>query len=678
MPASSKVASVIPVVLLALLFLLQARTGTLVPGPPVSAMLSALLLAIGLSVMILSWGRIAFRLTAPRTASPLLELILGTAFCGHVLMAADFVGLGILPVAAGLLGVGVAGVLWSERARHALPPPDWRRIALFALAIGYALAWTWSMLDQYDRYLGGGPYPFWADDFVHAGTINEYGDARSQGRGTLSLADQPRFVYHYASYTLPALAGALFDVSGLDAKVLVWMPLSIAMMMAGLAALGVALGGIQGGVLALLLLCLLPDAAAYGLQNGWYSFHWLVESSPGTGYSVGAGCASLVFLACWAEHRRRSDLIAGVVLLLSMFLLRAHVMIWLIPPVGMLLVLGIGSYRMRNRLIVLAGIAVLGLVAMVALSWQALQTDATDFVTKYMTWVHQANIPMAYEGVYAGLVEDLGRLGALPIGLGLALLAFTGVLLIGFAVMAVILWRQGRLSLIDSVPFALLATAFLMMVLAPTPWHGDYTDFRHRAFPLAVIVLIAWHARFAVLLCAGRPGLLRTMAAPGSLVAVAVTLLIPAWFSADWRSPRSTWALPYSNFETPGIRETARHIRARSTREDTFVIARSPKEWAHDDATMILGATGVAAFISRPLIHMATPGPQATLAQARLDVLAEIDATPDRATAMATLREHGITWYLVRDPGLPAWDPEHAEADFRAGPFATYRVPLGE
>lgn len=450
--------------------------------------------------MLLSWGRIMFRLASPRailpcTAAPLFELILGTAFCGHVLLAADFAGLGILPAAAGLLGVGIAAVLWSERTGHALPPPDWRAIALFALALGYALAWTWSMVDQYDRYLGGGPYPFWADDFIHAGTINEYGDARSQGRGTLSLADQPRFVYHYASYTLPALASALFDVSGLDAKMLVWMPLSIAMMAAGLAVLGISLSqtpreadgetavGIQGGVLALLLLCLLPDAAAYGLQNGWYSFHWLVESSPGTGYSIGAGCASLAFLARWAKHRRRPDLIAGILLLLSMFLLRAHVMIWLIPPIGMLLVLGVGRYRLRNRLIVLAGIAVLGLAAMVVLSWQALQADATDFVTKYMTWVHQANVPMAYEGLYAGLVEDLGRLGALPIGLGLALLAFTGVLLIGFAVLATILGRQGRLDLIDCVPFALLATALLMMVLAPTPWHGDYTDFRHRALP---------------------------------------------------------------------------------------------------------------------------------------------------------------------------------------------------
>ena len=57
--------------------------------------------------------------------------------------------------------------------------------------------------------------------------------------------------------------------------------------------------------------------------------------------------------------------------------------------------------------------------------------------------------------------------------------------------------RKRLLEPADAFPCLFLAFASLMFVAAPTPFHGDFADMRHRAFVLMVVILLVWSVAFA-------------------------------------------------------------------------------------------------------------------------------------------------------------------------------------
>jgi hypothetical protein len=622
----------------------------------------------GISLLLLfmiGWGRLVAGVLST-TLTLESQLLVGFAVCAYALaLPAMMLGFSIL-LPASLLPLGAIGFWYPRGTRHS---ETGLGMAL-VLATCFALIWSLESSLRFDELWTSGRYGLWLDGFIHAGTIAEFGEARLAGRGSSGLAEVASPLYHAVGHVIPALAVRLTDLSALTSITAVWLPLGILFVALGLFGLGRALAGVAGGTLALIFLAILPDSAAYGLRNGFLSFHWMLESSPGGLFALGVGCASLALLVQWGRDRGHGQLMLSAMLLAAVFLLRAHVFVWLlIPWLGCVVwMLPLGP-AWRLALLVIGASA-----GPPALLWVArgeiAQIGLLPFLTRFLLHLHEGYPPTAYAGVYRALTATLGSLGAVPIGLALALAAIGGVwlftFLLGFAWAA---WRR-KLAPSDILPWAIMGWAMTLMLLAPTPAHGDFTDFRQRGFIVIVVALLAWSARFAVLA-------LPRLAGPIPLGLLGVTALasMALWIDQAKR-PRPAVIAPLREMAIrPGLVDAAAWIRQEAAIGESFLLAGQSSDtiW-YDDSTVLLGTSGLPAWLSRPGLMRVSGPPRSVIASERLAQAAAIQAQPDPARAFAALRLARVGFYLTLANTPPAWATQLASPDFSAGEVLGWRV----
>lgn len=625
-------------------------------------LLSALLIffAIGWGMLVAQVCR--FQLTQE------LHLLLGFSLIAYGLgMPVLLLGISIL-VPALLVPIGTLGFL--RRQGQIKENGAWW-LCLIAAA-GFALIWSLEISNRFQEFLAGGRFRLWADAFIHAGTIAEFGDPRSVGRGSIALAGVPGVIYHAISHAIGGIAIQLTGIGPLDVISAFWLPLGILLTTIGVFTLGRALAGISGGALALLFLAILPDAAGYGLRQGFLSFHWMMETSPGSLYALPVALASIALLVRWTRDGHISILLVSASLLGAVFFLRAHIFVWLLVPwaVTFWLALPWPERRVRWALLLLGCLG-----APAALLWIARaeleSVGLFHYLVRYIVALHGNNPPTAYDGLYPWLSFHLGHPAAMPLGLVLALFGMAGAWLVTFLIgIAWAGWRS-RLQTADIFPVALLLWAMALMVLAPTPFHGDYTDFRQRGFVLVYAVLMIWSAHLALLL-------LPPLARPKPLaLAACLSLAATLQWMPDAKRPRMAWSANLiDRLPRPGIVEAGHWVGQLAEPGDSFLFSdQLTDENLIDDATVVLGISGVPAWLSRPGIMRAAGPPRSTAAADRLARTATINAQTDRGNAFAQLQAAGVGFYLAPLSAPPAWDPEGLHADFRAGDMLGWRVP---
>lgn len=571
-----------------------------------------------------------------------------------------------------LLGAGVFVVLALLPARSDRDHGEGVGFFLaVAAAAGFAAIWSLESTWRLDRFASDGVFRLWLDFFVHAGAIAEFGDVRTIGRINAEVADVPGYFYHFASYALPGLAVRLTDMPPMRAVAAIWLPLGILASALGVFGLGRAIAGIRGGVLAVLLLAAMPDNASYGLKQGFLSFHWMMETAPGSLYAVPCACASLALLARWCQGANRAALLGSAVLLAAVFLLRAHVFIWCAPAWAAACVVGVPRLSPRGKAWVLVAGLLAGICGLLVLGrGQIADEGLPKYMVNYLELLHTTQLPTGYDYLYDGLIGRFGHLVALGPGLVLAYVAIGGLPLLGFLVGTALAWRAGRLRNIDIVPFALLAWAGALMLFAPTPFNNDLTEFRQRGFVLVVAVLLCWDAKWLALLVERR-------VAVWPLGLAAVAALVVTWTNvAVWKAPRMAWAQSFREMHVaPGIIAAADWLRVHSGPGTVFTVATlDPNGRLYDDATGIMGLSGDAAWVSRlPIQHVAGPVLRAAV-DARMMILARLAAAPDFAIARDMLGKQGVSFYIVLGPNGPTWDPAGAQAVFRSAGCFVYRT----
>lgn len=629
---------------------------------------------IGLGVTVMAFG--CLRLGAlgdvllRADLAPELRFILGFVLLAYVLA---------LPVH--LLGVSI---LWPAAlfliAALILPPGTGRRtttvdpaatlLALLAAA-GFAAIWSHESTARVADFPVTGIYRMWLDFFSHASTIAEFGDPRALGRGSILLADTRPGFYHFASFAIPGLAVRLTDMPPLQAVTAVWLPAGIFATALGVMALGRALSGLAGGAIALVLLEALPDTASYGLKQGFLSFHWMLETAPGSLYALPCSCAACCLLVAWCQDADWRALAGSGLLFAATFLLRANIFIWLAGPWAATAVVGWQRPTAWVKCTLLAAGAIVATAGMLVIAHQDVQANGiVQYLTRYIIFLHSNQPPTAYDGLFPWLVQRLGPMGALLPGIGLAWLGMGGIPLLIFLGGAIVIGCRRGLRSIDMLPFASLLWAAMLMVLAPTPFNGDFGEFRQRGFALVTVILICWSARWVAMLAPRW-----TSARPMALASCAA-LPITATSVAGWKAPRMQWAGPFITTRVSlHLIAAASWLRQAAGPASAFTMADlNPTPILFDDATAVVGLSGVPAWVARPEIEMRAGGSRAAETQRRLQVLAEAAAAPDAAAAFQTLRAARVYFYIVTNRGEPGWDPTHAEAAFRDGDVAIYRT----
>ena len=148
-----------------------------------------------------------------------------------------------------------------------------------------------------------GTVPVWSDYFIHGAQIAQFGDRMATGRASFDLSDQPIGLYHFAPYMLPAAVSTLVDLPSLGLASSVLFPYGILVASLGAYILARTLAGRSFALLVPFTLLLLPDASTHGLRNGFFSFHWFLGATPGSGHATGSG-VHLAGILCTLEKDR--------------------------------------------------------------------------------------------------------------------------------------------------------------------------------------------------------------------------------------------------------------------------------------------------------------------------------------------------------------------------------------
>jgi hypothetical protein len=505
----------------------------------------------------------------------------------------------------------------------------------------------------------------WIDYFIHGGVISYFGDPLARQQQSIDLVGFAAPFYHNASFHLPAVFAAPLDLPGLPLATSVWLPLGFFTMCAGAYVLGAALAGPAGGVAAVAVLTLVPDASNYGLRNGFFSFHWNVVSVPGATYAIGLALLSIALLERWSTSRSVRPLLAGGCLAAGLLVFRAHVF-GLAFPVWLASAAALTSLVRRRKLVFLGVTAasfVLFLVGFYTL------TDFLPALELFLDNMHDQQAPTAYEGWYTGLLESYGRGVAVPAGMLLIFPAALGIFVLLYPVSAFLAHRFGGLRGIDVVPAALVVGYVLVMIAAPIPQHHDATELTHRPFVLLYAVIAIWTVAAPVKLLAARgvPHLWRAL-----LLASAVALPL-VWSQTDTLGelPKFDWGQQYYAYTVDeGLPQAATFLRHRSRPGDVIAVEGLASGWvATDVASQLSSMTGIPAYVSRPFIQA---GRRQEAALKRYLELKSVAAEESEPAALARLRELGVSWYVVVGQEGPRWDRGRDHAAFGAGEVAVY------
>jgi len=526
-----------------------------------------------------------------------------------------------------------------------------------------------------------GVLPAWSDYYIHGMEIAQFGDPNAVGRGDLLLVGQPLVFYHYGIYMLPATLMRITGLPGLALATSILLPLGLLLGAFGSFSLGKALSNQAGGILALTLVTLMPDAAHYGLKNGLFGFHWLLFAAPGSGYGIGTSAASLVLVERWLRSNERGGLILGLCLAAALLQVRAHFLLWFVPALLATVILST-SAEWRHRRSVIFGIGIVCVAAIILLTLtptlRHLWLNFPDPIAFLQAAHHQD--PMAYSGVYDRFVTQHTYAVSVLLGIILLVPAMLGIFTVIYPICMVSKLRHFRWESMDAFPIMLLATLVVVVVAAPVPPHGDSSEFRHRPFVLLYTVVVVWTSAYLVRLLAEKELFAAWSRCPAksakvNIVCIVALLGIAYCFrDIDPGRPRMSWAFAYYNLRNlPGLIEAATFIRGHSKAGDVLAVSNlDPQAMYLDPAIEIVSLTGVPAYLGQAGVQVTYGDERRTLVAERLARLQAIETATDIGAVFMLMRQYGIRWYVCVTSGTPRWDIERKRASFRAREAAVY------
>ncbi|HEY0329446.1 MAG TPA: hypothetical protein VGC77_10135 [Rhodopseudomonas sp.] len=609
-----------------------------------------------------------------------MAMLTGAVVSSILLLVGSFgsgVPSGALLLWSGVIVLPLAGAVagWRQVPRTT----DWRDLAALLVVAVIVAIWCRGFAQTAPILDATGRLHAWSDYYVHGAQLAEFGDPLAAGRGSILLADYPRVFYHYGMYMLPSAVLGAVNASGMAIATAVLAPLGLLLALAASYLLASQFAGRLAGVAAIAGLTLLPDAARYGFENGFYSFYWLLFTTPGAGYGIAACCVALILLHDWQRTRATATLIGALVMTIAIFQMRVHFLIWLAPALAISFLLQSKPARSHPwRWLGGAGAAAFAAIIAVAAIAPARQLWlAHSAVVPYLNFIYRANEPTAYPGLYDRIIARTGELPGLFAGTLLLLPAAVGALLLLYPIALKLAkqragWRWGAF---DTLPLALIAVFFAMVLYAPhDPW-GDISEYQHRSFVLLYAVLIIWIAQYLVTAIGGLAAERRLAVAWLGAVCVAAAAIAATGF--DPARPRFAWGKEYYDVAAdPGIIAAARWIRLHpSDAKATVAVGPvDPKAYIVDTATALASLTNTPTFLARAASQLKQDDSRRNIAIDRMDRLQRVERSADAEAAMLLLREANVTSYAWVAPAPPGFDPGYARASFHDDHGAVYLV----
>lgn len=524
-----------------------------------------------------------------------------------------------------------------------------------------------------------GELPVWSDYFLHGVIIASFGSPFAAGVD-MELAGASRGFYHYAPFMIPAAFQTVSGMSGLALSTSFLLPLGLLIAAFGSYAFAVELGGRVGGLLALTAIICIPAYSVF-IQSGWFDFHWLLFTAPGSGYAIGVSAVVCAFTVTYLNGNGSSSLLWFTILLLfSVVLIRVHMFMLLAPAI--ITVLLIHRWHINIRFII---VSMVTLTIIIVLS--------LHFSTHlHSRWVEISN---PYEYLNNSLLLDSLFYGQkirffkypLPtvfFQLLLVCAAVLGVYLILYPLFFRLSVRRFGFHTADALPLLLLMTFIDLMLFAPIAANGDFTEYKHRHFPLLYVIIAIYTITYA---CNLATNYLSNRNRFRRWVYVLVICVFTVTIRLNWISDPGRpnvrampWAEGYYNQPVePGLLESAKYIQTHARFGDVLAMDVSSLGSPVKTTPIIdevISLSGVPAFIARPDIMMKGSQSVRKIVSKRLDVLQELSSMNNWPDARKFLQTNGIRWFLVPSGEKPKWDSCLKNIAFSSNGLSVYDADI--
>ena len=524
-----------------------------------------------------------------------------------------------------------------------------------------------------------GIVPVWSDYSIHGTEIAQFGDQHMLGLSSFLLAGQPLVFYHYAAYMLPAAAAGVVSLPpwGLAASLL--LPYGVLLMSLAVYAFARMQLGTAAATIVPVALLFVPDASTYGLRNGFFGFHWLLFTAPGSAYGLAASFTALTLMTVWRSRQLSPCFWVAILVAAAAFEFRAQIFLILAPAMAAALVSETAFVR-RHASAATAAIAVTAIAVIICLTMWDGARDAwlrLSALRPFLDVVHSGMAPTVYDGAYAIIDKRHGPV----VGTTLGVLALVPAALGVFALALPITWaaavRRTGWQVLDTFPIWSVLAWLGVVLFAPMASHGDYTDFQQRPFVLVYASAVVWSLLFAERLfpAVGNSTAGLRLALSSTLVAGIATAAVVRRHD-DPARPRFAWGMQH--FDTRlerGFIDAAGFIRARAEAGDTFALIPTDPSSRHDDgATRLAALAGVPAYLARASIQASNNPARRVVVEQRLSELHRVETAREVNTAFDTLRSVGVDFLVTLGDSGPSFDPSGARAAFRSAGASVYQI----
>lgn len=526
----------------------------------------------------------------------------------------------------------------------------------------------------------GAPLPAWTDYYVHGTVIASFGDPLAIKQGNILLAHEHRPFYHYGSFMLAAGLLPSSGLSGLGLSLATLLPVGLFIGLLGLYEFIAQQSGRSIALLVILIVACVPDASFYWMQNAFLGFRWLLYTAPGSGYALGvAGVAS----ACVLQGSRTKKLgphALGLLLLMSLFMIRVHFFVLLAPALGGTWLLA--QWRVPSGLKAQLLVLCFTLFILGSTITLALRADLLSFFMP-LQYIESAlhSGPPKYLHFFQEIKGNTPLALVLILGVGMLFVATLGVFVIGLPIVAWLWARTGQWEDIDWLPWMLLGTYALLILLGPV-MDADPSELKQRHFILLYASVAAWTlARGVELANPATWDINRHQ--PATLSAFIAALLAIAVVGQDAKPARPLFDLMpgarrfYGVHIERGLAQVASYIRHHSQPGDLMIMSgNAMRGYIWSSLTELVSMADVPTYIGRTEFLEKEGGNALSIATKRSAVVDEITTAASWQMACDQMRKNGVRWYVEYQPNLPRWDPANRIAIMKGGDFVVYDAGL--
>lgn len=534
--------------------------------------------------------------------------------------------------------------------------------------------WSREALNSVRMAQDTGIFRAWSDFFLFASEIR-YQELFPSFRGeSMYLSGVPQVFYHRASFSMAGLFSGASASPPLETAMYFWMPTGIILFGISTYLFGFALAGRGAGVISVVALFLTPDPAMYWKNDPLFSFHWLIQVAPGTGYALSSVLIGFSFLVVGIKNEQFRISAIGACFVIAAAAFRVQIAIPATLCFGLVILF---AWPIRQKWYRAIGMLIVVFLAISLIYLFEHIPLAPHFISgkldglKYIEIIlgvlpfGYAEIRQMWEGVENIFAKSLmGYLAIVPLELGI----FLPLLIISLMVASC----RSILDRLWIIPVSIIVVHGGITVFMPTPAHGDISDWTHRSFPLLYTIVVVYVAvcmyllltRFVNISYFERLPSLKKMI----LLLCALCLTYFPWYYGEkiQRGFIGDGMVATSTEISLPIFSVSEYLRNASKPGDVFAFS------AGDPLAVMVSLSGCQAYISREKFFAHFDGNYQALVQRKMSVLADINSLEDVIKFGA---ENRVRWYVLsRQDNAALYDGLVSYSNFVVNEIAVFDI----